>query len=274
MNRTQYVQKVREIAQESPAYRSGGDGSDGTCDCVGLGIGALRRGGVTYKSLHGTNWAARNEAVNLRRIKGVDELRVGDNVLKAHEPGEIGYALPDRYQNDDDQRDYYHMGVVVSASPLVILHCTTPTVKTDRALGKWRYAFSWKQIEAEEGGTDTMADGQAVYCAVVATRRDPLALRNAPEGDRIGKLPRGATVSVLAENGGWAYVTYGGVSGYCSAAYLTRCEPEAGQETKESRTHAALLLTDSAGNTWTPVGDFSVRRVAVEGESLGADTLE
>lgn len=34
---------------------AGGDGSDGTCDCVGLGIGALRRGGVNYKSLHGTN---------------------------------------------------------------------------------------------------------------------------------------------------------------------------------------------------------------------------
>ncbi|MGM9623182.1 MAG: hypothetical protein ACI3X2_07685 [Butyricicoccus porcorum] len=55
MNRTQYVQKVRDIAHEAPSYRSGGDGSDGTCDCVGLRIGALRRGGVNYKILHGTN---------------------------------------------------------------------------------------------------------------------------------------------------------------------------------------------------------------------------
>lgn len=264
MNRAQYVQKVREISQESPAYRSGGDGSDGTCDCVGLGIGALRRGGVPYKSLHGTNWAARHEAVHLRRITGADELRVGDNVLKAHEPGEMGYALPDRYQNDDDQRDYYHMGVVVSVRPLVILHCTSPTVKTDRALGKWKYAFCWKQLEQDEGGAGTMTEGQAMYSAVVTTRRDPLTLRNAPEGEKIGKLPKGARVDVLAQSDGWAYVSYGGMSGYCSAAFLTRCEQEDEKAAgDEGAVHVALVLTDSAGNTWTPVGDFSARLVAM-----------
>lgn len=252
MNRTQYVQRVREIAQESPSYRSGGDGSDGTCDCVGLGIGALRRGGVAYNSLHGTNWAARHEAVNLRRITSADALRVGDNVLKAYEPGELGYALPDRYKNDADQRDYYHMGVVVSVSPLVILHCTTPTVKTDKALGKWKYAFCWKQLTDDE--EQPMSE---IYKAVVTTKRDPLTLRNAPDGDRIGKLPRGAVVSVMAESEGWAYVSYGDTSGYCAAGYLTRCEQE------EGAVHVALVFQDSAGNTWTPVGDFSAKLVTV-----------
>lgn len=124
--------------------------------------------------------------MNLRRITSVDELRVGDNVLKAYEPGELGYALPDRYKNDEDQRDYYHMGIVVSVNPLVILHCTTPTAKTDKALGRWKYAFCWKQLTDEE---QTMSE---IYKAVVTTKRDTLTMRNAPEGDKIGRLPRGA----------------------------------------------------------------------------------
>lgn len=77
MDRQAYAQKVLEIAAERPQYATGGDGSDGTCDCVGLGIGALRRGGIAYKGLHGSNWAARNEAVELWRIDQVGELRVG-----------------------------------------------------------------------------------------------------------------------------------------------------------------------------------------------------
>ena len=55
--------------------------------------------------------------------------------------------------------------------------------------------------------------------------RDPLNVRDAPEagGRKIGELPRGATVDVLAEPvEGWAYVRAGSVSGYASAAYLAR----------------------------------------------------
>ena len=97
-----------------------------------------------------------------------------------------------------------------------------------------------------------------IYKAVVTTKRDPLTLRNAPEGDKIGKLPRGAMVSVMAQSDGWAYVAYGGMSGYCAASYLTRCEQE------EGAVHVALGFQDSAGNTWTPMGDFSAKLVAVD----------
>jgi hypothetical protein len=32
---------VEEIVAKAPTYRLGGDGSDGTCDCVGLLMGAM-----------------------------------------------------------------------------------------------------------------------------------------------------------------------------------------------------------------------------------------
>ena len=42
-----YVGKVEEIYREQPAYQSGGDGSGGVCDCIGMGRGALNRAGAT-----------------------------------------------------------------------------------------------------------------------------------------------------------------------------------------------------------------------------------
>ena len=42
-----FIAQVEAIAQASPVYRPGGDGSDGTCDCIGLVIGAIRRAGKT-----------------------------------------------------------------------------------------------------------------------------------------------------------------------------------------------------------------------------------
>ena len=65
--------------------------------------------------------------------------------------------------------------------------------------------------------------------ALVTTSSDPLTLRDTPNGNAIGSLPKGATVTVLNWNGGaatsnapqgWAMVTYGGATGFASKQYL------------------------------------------------------
>ena len=59
------------------------------------------------------------------------------------------------------------------------------------------------------------------------TARDPLNVRDSPDvsGRKIGELPRGATVDVLAEPcEGWLYVRADALNGYASAAYLARVE--------------------------------------------------
>lgn len=55
-----------------------------------------------------------------------------------------------------------------------------------KLLAVHRYIEVAAAVAKEE---DTM---DVLYQAVVNTARDPLALRNAPEGDKVGKLPRGA----------------------------------------------------------------------------------
>ena len=143
-----FLAAVDAIAAEHPAYRLGGKAADGTCDCIGLIIGALNRCGVKWPGIHGSNWAARNAMAWLKPVSCADDLAVGDVVYKAKAPGQAGYRLPDRYAAGPDLNDYYHVGVVRSISPLRIIHCTSPGgVKTDARLGRWACAGGLRQLD-------------------------------------------------------------------------------------------------------------------------------
>ena len=259
--RDRYVEKVLEIHAEQPEYDLGGDGSGGKCDCVGLGIGALRRLGIEYDGLHGSNWAARHEAVELWKIEKVSDLRVGDNVLKAYEPGDPKWNLPERYRNGADQRDYYHFGVVVSVNPLQICHCTSPTTKIDTKLGRWSHAFLWKQLAEPVQEVDLVA----ICKRKVVLDSGHLNLRAGPSsGDRdIGDIPNGAVVEVLVD-GGWPFIRYNGKTGYVCGQYLTPVsKTEAKEETREEDEVEVpearkVTIIDSEGNRFEPVGDFRV----------------
>lgn len=135
----EFLAAIGEIERTDPRYRLGGDGSNGTCDCIGLIIGACRRCGLRWPGIHGTNWTARNVTAGLSPIHGVNSLRVGDMVFKQRAPGQSHYALPGRYARSPDRLDYYHVGVVRSVSPLRIVNCTTPGIRTDTTLRNWTY---------------------------------------------------------------------------------------------------------------------------------------
>jgi len=91
----------------------------------------------------------------VKKIGKIGELKTGDIVFKAYDPGDSGYDLPDRYKPggayyDGDLNDYYHVGVVTSVSPFQITHMTTPTVKVDTKLGKWGYYGKLTLLKSEE----------------------------------------------------------------------------------------------------------------------------
>ena len=93
----EFLTNVRRIQAADPRYRLGRDGSDGYCDCIGLVIGAIRRSGGQWRGIHGTNWTARNAMHDLNPLRAAGQLRRGELVFRAHEPGAKGYALPSRY---------------------------------------------------------------------------------------------------------------------------------------------------------------------------------
>ena len=221
-----YLAAVAEISGERPAYRLGGDGSDGTCDCVGLTIGALKRCGERWGGIHGSNWGARNV---LRGISPVSTgLQAGDVVLKARTPGERGYDLPGRYRNSADKRDYYHWGVVRSARPLEIVHCTSPWgIKVDTAIGSWAYHGSLKMVGDPGKEVDEMRKATVIAdsgSTVKMRERPSIACKN------YWNIPVGAQVELLNWEGDWAHISYNGFDGYMMRQFL---HPDAEEEATE-----------------------------------------
>ena len=89
----------------------------------------------------------------------------------------------------------------------------------------------WEDFKAQIGGKPASVqqspavpdapDGQGTLRAVVVTERDPLLIRDAPNGNRVASIPKGAEVEVLETGSEWHKVKYGGHIGYSAARYLS-----------------------------------------------------
>ncbi len=236
-----FLRCVQENAARIHAYKLGRDGSDGTSDCIGLIIGALKLAGFKWPGIHGSNWAARNAMETLEPIENAGELFPGEIVYKAREPGEDKYALPSQYNNSGDLRDYYHVGVVTGVEPLEITHCTSVAggIKRDNTLGAWRWGGKLKYVDYSEDWEDDepMDEYWAMVHAesgrTVNMRKDPYR-----KSTIIARVPIGEKVRVLEEcagDGAWAKVSWSGKTGYMMAEYLVeQDEPEEGNQDEDT----------------------------------------
>lgn len=220
-----FLTKAEEIAAEEPGYQKGHDGSDHMCDCIGLIIGAIRRAGGQWRGLHGSNYAARKETEKLVHVKSAADLVPGMVIYKAYEPGVGGYALPARYEPGGDyytgdMRDYYHVGVVISTSPLRIRHMTTPRPKMDKELGKWAWAGKLKKLAYGGSGVKVTYKAKVIGGAL-NLRKEPSS-----SADRITQIPDGSTVTVTEEEPSWCRVEYDGKTGWCMSMFLAEIKPE------------------------------------------------
>lgn len=208
----QFLRCVKENAGRIHAYERGHDGSDGESDCIGLIIGALKLAGFRWPGLHGSNWAARNAMATLDYIPDPSTMFPGEVVYKAREPGEEKYDLPSTYKNSSDQRDYYHVGVVTSVSPLVITHCTGVDggIKRDNTQGKWRYGGKLKYVDYDS--EETAMPKEPLYKAIVTSANGlPVNVRSGPSASNevLEKLDVGTEVDVMEELGDWCQITNG-----------------------------------------------------------------
>lgn len=232
-----FLAMVDVIKRLNPAYKQPGDGSDGTCDCIGLIIGALRRMGLKWTGIHGSNYAARYQTIDLEPIHGLTSLNLGDVVYKAHNQGAAKYNLPSRYKPGNsyyngDLRDYYHVGVVTQINPVRITHMTSPHMKVDSALGNWNYHGKIKPLvrEAEKEGdqpepkpTPTPEPSTGSKAIVYADNGLPVKMREYPSTDcrTWVKIPCGTEVTIVEPGEKWARINAFGRKGwYMMAQYL------------------------------------------------------
>lgn len=229
----EFLRRVEEIKNEKPTYRKNGSATDGTCDCIGLIIGAIRRAGGSWPGKHGSNYAARNEMETLKPITGTSDLQIGDIVYKAHEPGEKGYdadTINKSYKNHLDQRDYYHVGVVTSVYPLEITHCTTPTVKTDTKLGAWNWYGQMKRITA--GGEEQIMK-EAKVVAPAGTSTVNLRQTRSTSSKLIDRMNSGDEITIITDFGDWCLVRWKGKTGYVVSNYIEYTEAPEDTDTDE-----------------------------------------
>lgn len=216
-----FLTRVEQIASEEPSYRSGGSGTDGTCDCIGLIIGAIRRAGGSWTGKHGSNYAARNEVINLSAIKAASQLTVGEAVFKALSPGDEKYNLPPAYASDPDKHDYNHVGVVISVNPLRIRHMTSPKPKIDTSLGRWKY-HGWLKKISKSGGN---AVAQETVIIRGGNESTTVNMRSGPSKSNkiIGDILQGQAATLLeVVNDEWCKIQVNGKVGYVQQFFVRR----------------------------------------------------
>lgn len=227
---SKYLSCVEQNVKRVRAYQEGHDGSDGLCDCIGLGIGALRLAGIEWKWTHGSNYAARYRTKNLRPVSSAKDLKLGESVFKGKLPGDSGYDMPDKYKSSGDLHDYYHYGIVTRVNPLQITHCTGVPggIQRDTKLGNWGFAGENSFVNYDEGADEPVEE--VLYKAVVhADNGYPVKMRLLPNAQSkiLVQVPLGAKVEVIGEvDATWAAISYQGGNGYMMRKFLQREDAE------------------------------------------------
>lgn len=230
-----YVEKINEIYEEKPEYQTGGDGSGGKCDCIGMCRGALERGGATgVTNMRGTNAAARGTIEDLQLIGSARELKRGDVVLKTRDKDDKTMPLPDKYRKGGSAYDpkwgetnFTHIGTVTREDPLEITHMTSPTAKKDTKssdIAKWKYRGWLPWVERTGGGDDPPWDDdpETEWARVWAENGQPVKMRSQPKTScgLYWEVPCGAEVMVDQRGNEWTKITWAGVSGYMMTRFL------------------------------------------------------
>ncbi len=235
--KTVFIAKAEEIAAEEPSYRRGGSGNDGTCDCIGLIIGSLERAGVDWQGIHGSNYAARNEMVDMLPVQSSSDLEVGEAVYKAYEPEHKKYDLPDKYKEggksyNGDVRDYYHVGIVESVYPIRIRHMTTPQPKMDVKIGSWSWHGKLKKVNYAGGG----GGGSIMVTISGGNTEKPVNMRSGPSGKKpiIAKIPQGSVGEKLGERDGWTWIEWSNKQGWVMDKFIH----DAGQDNDQDGSQA------------------------------------
>ncbi len=219
MTTADFLKQVLAIADSAPSYREGGTGADGTCDCIGLVMGAMYALGCGKYELHSSNYFARKQTDGLSELQDVSQLSAGMLVYKARTDTARLNAryLPGGSCYNGDLLDYYHAGVVESVYPLSIVHCTSSAeangIARDKSIG------SWTHFGTVSGLGETAAKHTAV---VVAPNGKPVNLRKRPDAHAplLSRVAVGTQVSVSETAQGWARVKAGGETGYMMQDFL------------------------------------------------------
>lgn len=237
---------VEQNASRVSSYRSGGTGKDGTCDCIGLIMGALALLGQQWKGKHGTNYTVRN-MLSQKTSDVPSGLSEGMLVFKYHNPGESGYDAEtvQKYinQGSADKRDYYHVGYVLSVNPLHIIHCTSPgPIVHDYKIGKWRIGGWLKMVTHND--TQVKIEVMSMKALVQSDNGKGVNIRSAKDtGSKLVEhANEGTSIEILEYGDTWSQVKYNGKTGFAMTRYLQTMDIDESAQTNVDASSDTLTL--------------------------------
>lgn len=225
-----FLSFVAEYIRAKPTYKLGGS-SLTFCDCIGMVIGALKKCGIKWVGIHGSNYAARYRLTGgIHPIKAESDLKPGYLVFKGNDNPKTS-ALPSRYKKggslyNGDLTDYYHVGVVQQVNPLVIGHMTTPTTKQDKKIGAWNFYGLCCYIDYDEPAPGPEPTPTYPEATVYAPTGKTVNLRKGP-GKNYGiieRVPIGDKVQIITPGLDWDRVQHGKNVGYMMTEFLRKEE--------------------------------------------------
>lgn len=208
-------------------YVSPGSNDQNGIDCSGAFVRAYMLQGASI--YHGSNTIFRKHCSQTGVIDGVGSLEVGMAVFKRRDDSKE----PDKYKGDG-HGNLYHIGLVVSVSPLRIIHATEPVAKVDTKLNQdkdndWRY---WGKLsDIIYGTTATFTEGGENKLAFdVTVTANSLNMRKTAGGEYMLKIPNGTRLTVLNEvsKDGKSYgqVSYGANVGWIELSFTARVDSD------------------------------------------------
>lgn len=219
-------------------------------DCINLIKKVIRSapGGVESYTTAGTNslwrsfWSSGRYQHITQQGYGIDGARAGMLAFKAK--GE----------------DYHHVGIVTGEG--TVIHSSSEggrgvveTPLTERE--GWTHLAAHRYIDVEESA-ETEEIMSVLYKARVATKEDPLNVRQVPvTGKKIGEIPKGGIVDVYT-TGDWVRIKYGDMMGYVASEYLKRIDEKDLPENNIITTNGIPVIVDGEGNEFFPAGGWRV----------------
>ena len=219
-------------------YESPGNYTKNGIDCSGAFVRAYRA--QKQNIYHGSNRIIRVHTNGVFLIQSTEQLRVGMAVFKQRENTDRlhqDYKPGGRFYNPDLPFDYYHIGLVVSDSPLRIIHATPPVAKVDTKLGQWKLAGYLSAANYEGFVPDIpILTPDSVKPSVSPKNEitlyngfasnfppnETLNFRRIPNGGVIDKVKYGEVLEVLEDTSPWSKVRYNGKVGYVMNKFITR----------------------------------------------------
>lgn len=216
-------------------------------DCSGLFTAAYRRQGASLP--HGSNAIARQHTRGMSVLKGSSQLCRGCAVFKWRQDG-----APSKYT--DGKGNWHHIGLVVSVSPLRIIHAGSAAgkVTADSSLKGWTHTALLKAVNYTKG--ETMMEKY-----LIEVRASVLRVR-AQAGTKsaiAGSLKKGARRWADKKENGWYHLADG--TGWVSGSYV-----------KPVKCAAADPETDGSGESRSTSADAD-RLTALEARVSALEAL-